>query len=75
MLLSTYENVHNPPVLRPTSHGFKGVNGALKRRGTFPSITSSTKGKYTRLTFMLPINNLLSRTMTEKMNLNKLNIQ
>ena len=32
-------------------------------------------GKYTRLTFMLPINNLLSRTMAKKMNLIKLNIQ
>ncbi|CAB4036486.1 Retrovirus-related Pol poly from transposon opus, partial [Paramuricea clavata] len=76
MSLSSYENMYDAPALRPTSHRLKGVNGVLKCKGTFSSNT-----EYQGKVYMFDIyvtdseNNLLSRTMAEKMNLIKLNIQ
>ena len=76
MSLSTYENMYDAPALRPTSHRLKGVNGVLKCKGTFSSNT-----EYRGKIYMFDIyvtdseNNLLSRTMAEKMNLIKMNIQ
>ena len=76
MSLSAYENMHNPLVLRPTRHRLKGVNGALKCRGTFSSNIKYQDKVYTFDIYVTNSeNNLLSRTMAEKMNLIKLNIQ
>ena len=54
MSLSTYENMLEVPVLRPTTHRLKGVNGVLKcKEHSYP--TPSTRGNYTSLTFILLI--------------------
>jgi hypothetical protein len=62
MLLSTYENMHDTPALRPTSHRLKGVNRVLKCRGTFPSNTKY-QGKVYKFDIYVTDseNNLLSR--------------
>ena len=76
MSLSTYENMPEVPVLRPTTHRLKGVNGVLKCKGTFLSYTKY-QGKLYKFDIYVTDseNNLLSRPMAEEMNLVKLNIQ
>ena len=76
MSSSTYESMLDAPMLRPTSHRLKGVNGALKCRGIFSSNTKYQGQVYTFDMYVTDSeNNLLSRTMAEKMNLIKLNVQ
>ena len=76
MSLSTYENMPEVPVLRPTTHRLKGVNGVLKCKETFSSYTKY-QGKLYKFDIYVTDseNNLLSRPMAEEMNLVKLNIQ
>ena len=76
MSLNTYENTLNVPALRSTTHKRRGVNGTLKCRGTFSAHTSY-EGELHKFDHYVadPESNLLSRSMAEKMNLVKLNVQ
>ena len=76
MSLSTKENMRKPPILLPTNHRLKGVTGALKCKGIFSCNTNYQGKAYTFDIYVTnSVNNLLSRTMAERMNLIKLNIQ
>ena len=76
MSKSTYEKMPEAPVLKPTAHKLKGVNGVLKCEGTFTTCTKFQGKVYIFDVYVTDSeNNLLSRVMAEKMNLVKLNIQ